>query len=496
MKYKLKINLLASWGNHLVGILIGLFLMPYVLTTVGDEQYGLWLFICSFAGYSGLLNLGFGETVSRFVAHHHAKNETTRINQVVSVIGAVYLGMSVVLIGLAGLLAWLAPWLYDWGDASITEIRWVIMLLGANVTVGMLGSVFGGVIIGLQRIDLERGFQTVAGLARLGMTVLLLQKEHALVTLATVFLLTTLVENVGYLTVVFRQMPGLRIGRQYLDRKTFKECFGFSMFALLENMASKLIDATDTIVIGIMLGTRFIIPYFVAHRLMTFIVQPLQLIGSIVMPRGAELGANEHDESLRLLVQKGLGIAFLLTAGFFIGAWYFGDIVLQTWVGRSYAESHLILLILLGAQVVATPLHVLRGVLFGMGHVKVPAILYFIEAIANLALTLILLKPFGLVGVALGTAIPIVVVELCVLLPYALSILHFRKAHFFQGVVIPQVLPLASLWGYSFAVGVTFVVSPSWLPVLLVAAGGGVVLGASWLVSHIATKKWLPAQVA
>ena len=46
MKYKLKINLLACWGDHVVGILIGLFLMPYVLNTVGDEQYGLWLFIC------------------------------------------------------------------------------------------------------------------------------------------------------------------------------------------------------------------------------------------------------------------------------------------------------------------------------------------------------------------------------------------------------------------------------------------------------------------
>jgi O-antigen/teichoic acid export membrane protein len=114
MKYKLKSNLLSSWGDHLVGILIGLFLMPYVLTTVGDSQYGLWLFICSFAGYSGLLNLGFGETVSRFVAHHHAKDETTRINQVVSVIGAIYLGMSVVLICIAGLLAWVAPCLYKW----------------------------------------------------------------------------------------------------------------------------------------------------------------------------------------------------------------------------------------------------------------------------------------------------------------------------------------------------------------------------------------------
>lgn len=493
MKYKLKINLLASWGDHLVGILVGLFLMPYVLTTVGDSQYGLWLFICSFAGYSGLLNLGFGETVSRFVAHHHAKGETNRINQVVSVIGAVYLGMSVLLIGLAGFLAWLAPWLYDWGTTSITEVRWVFVLLGANVAIGMLGSVFGGVIVGLQRIDIERGFRTLSGLARLAMTVLLLQKEQALITLAVIFLLTTLIENVGYLAVVFRQLPGLRVGWRYLSRDTFKECFSFSMFALLENIASRLIDATDTIVIGIMLGTKYIVPYYVAHRLMTFIVQPLQLIGMIVMPRGAELGANAHDKRLRVLVQKGLGISFLLTAGFFIGAWYFGDVVLETWVGRSYEQSHLILLILLGAQVIATPLHVLRGVLFGMGRVKVPAILYFIEAVANLVLTLILLKPLGIIGVALGTAIPIIIVELCVLLPYALSVLHFPKAHFLQGVVIPQVLPLAALWAYSFAVGVTFVISPSWLPVLLVAAGGGAVLGASWLASQYATKNWLPA---
>ena len=493
MKYKLKINLLSSWGDHLVGILIGLFLMPYVLTTVGDSQYGLWLFICSFAGYSGLLNLGFGETVSRFVAHHHAKDETTRINQVVSVIGAIYLGMSVVLIGVAGLLAWLAPWLYDWGGTPISEIRWVIVLLGANVAVGMLGSVFGGVIVGLQRIDLERGFRTLSGIARLVMTVVLLQREHALITLATIFLLTTLIENVGYLAVVFRQMPGLRIGRRYLNRETFKECFGFSMYALLENVASRLIDATDTIVIGLVLGTKYIIPYFVAHRLMTFIVQPLQMIGAIIMPRGAELGANQHDGRLRVLVQKGLGVSFLLTAGFFIGAWFFGDLVLETWIDRSYAESHMILLILLGAQVIATPLSVLRGVLFGMGHVRVPAILYFIEAIMNLALTLILLKPFGIIGVALGTAIPIVLIELCILLPYALSILNFRKAHFLQGVVIPQVLPLAALWGYSFAVAVTFAISPSWIPVLVVAAGGGAVLGATWLASRYATKNWLPA---
>ena len=280
MKYKLKINLLASWGDHLVCVLVGLFLMPFMLNTIGDGQYGLWLFICSIAGYSGLMNLGFGETVSRYVAHHHAKGEIDKLNGVVNVIGAIYLVMSVVVMLVAGVIAWLAPDRFDWGTTSASELRWVIMLLAANVIVGLLGSVFGGVIVGLQRIDLERTFRSAAGIFRLVITFALLQHEHALVTLAAIFLATTVVENIGYLAVVFRQLPGLRIGARYVKWLTLKECFGFSVFSLLDGFAGKLIDATDTIVIGIAFGSKYIVPYYVAHRLTTFIVQPLQMIVS------------------------------------------------------------------------------------------------------------------------------------------------------------------------------------------------------------------------
>ena len=489
MKYKLKINLLASWGDHSVALLIGLFLMPFVLNTVGDEQYGLWLFICSIAGYTGLLNLGFGETVSRFVAHHHAKGETDQINRVVSVIGAVYVTMSLVVMSLAGGLAWLAPGLYDWSPASITEVRWVIAILGLNFVVGILGSVFGGVLMGLQRIDLERGFRTFSGIVRMLLTVFFLNREQALITLAVVFLLTTVVENVGYLCVVFRQLPGLRIGHRYLSLQTLRECSGFSVFALLDVMASKLIDATDSIVIGIVFGTKYIVPYYVAHRLMTFIVQPLQMIGAVVMPRGAQLGAHQRDDGLRVLVQKGLGLAFLLTAAFFIGAFYFGDHVLQAWIGRSYAESHTILLVLLAGQIIATPVHVLRGVLFGMGHVRVPSLCYVVEAIANLFLTLLLIPHFGLLGVALGTAIPVVIVELGFMLPFALRKLGFTPAVFLKQVLTPQLAPLGALWAYSVLVSMNVEVSPAWIPVVLVAAGGGAVLGAVWLGNSFAARR-------
>lgn len=489
MKYKLKINLLASWGDHAVGIAIGLFLMPFVLNKVGDDQYGLWLFICSIAGYSGLLNLGFGETISRFVARHHAKGEIDQVNRFVNVIGAVYLAMSVGVLCLAGLLAWLGPFVFDMGGVSVTEVRWVIVLLGLNVVVGMLGSVFGGVLVGLQRMDLERGFRTLSGVVRLFLTVWLLQEEHALLTLALIFLATTAVENMGHLAVVFRQLPGLKIHPRFINRETLNESFGFSMFALLDNLAGKLIDATDTIVIGFVFGAKYIVPYYVAHRLMTFIVHPLQLIGLVVMPRGAELAANSHDDRLRVLVQKGLGISLLLSAGLFIGACFFGGQVLTAWIGHTYADSHMLLLILLGAQIIATPMNVLRGVLFGMGDIRVPSILYFVEAVANLVLTLLLVRSYGLIGVALGTAIPIVFVELFVMLPYALKKLKFQIPEFVRGVVAPQLLPLVALWAYSLVVCLNWPIDPAWIPVVLVAAGGGVVLGGTWLVGRRAEQR-------
>jgi O-antigen/teichoic acid export membrane protein len=489
MKFRLKINLLASWGDHAVCVLIGLLLMPFVLNTIGDGQYGMWLFICSIAGYSGLMNLGFGETVSRFVAHHHAKGEIDKINGVVNAIGAVYLGMSVLVLLGAGVIAWLAPGLYDWGATSDAELRWVIMVLAANVVVGLLGSVFGGVIVGLQRIDLERTFRSTSGVFRLGITLLMLQKEYALVTLAVIFLATTMVENIGYLCVVFRQLPGLKIGWRYFKLQTLKECFGFSVFALLDGFAGKIIDATDTIVIGIAFGTKYIVPYYIAHRLTTFIVEPLHMIGMIAMPRGAQLSALEHDLRLRVLVRKGLGLSFLLVGAFFIGACFFGDHVMQAWVGRHFVESHALLLVLLGAQVIASPIRVLRGVLFGMGHVRYPAIAYMIEAVANLLLTLLLIPHFGLLGVAIGTAIPIVLVESFFLLPYALKKLGITRAEFLQQIIAPQLIPLIVLWLYCVAVTMSFSISTSWLHVVLVAGCGGAVLALSWLATHYCTRR-------
>lgn len=490
LRKRFTINLLATWSDHVLGMLLALILMPLVLGVLGDSQYGTWVFISAIAGYSGLLGLGLGPTVSRYVAAHHANGDAEEVNRVVNAIGAVYLAMSLAAVLIAAMLAWLVPVLWPNSGVSITELRWVILVLGFNVAVSILGCVFGGVLIGLQRFELERAFVFSSGVVRFVLTLLVLQKEWGLLILALITLATTLAENLGYVACAFRLMPSLRFGPRHFRRETLRECFSFSAFAFLEVVATKLIESTDCIVIGCVLGTEAIVPYYVAQRLCQYISKPLQCIASVCLPRAGELHAQGNTEELRDLTARAAGLAWLLVMGFFIGASYFGPMVMATWVHKTYPQSQTILLLLLAGQVIGTPMKVVTSVLFGMGDVRKPSVIYIVEAIANFTLSLGLIHGMGLVGVALGTMLPLYFVELGILLPHAMKRLDFAPRRLLTDVLGPQLAPLVALLGYSSIIWSRVPLTPGWDRIVVIALGGAAVLGSTWLAQRKLGQWW------
>jgi O-antigen/teichoic acid export membrane protein len=183
-------------------------------------------------------------------------------------------------------------------------------------------------------------------------------------------------------------------------------------------------------------------------------------------------------------------LALLLPCALFIGAAFFGRALIAAWVGPGYPESHLLLLVLLGTQIIATPTHVIRCVLFGMGHVRLPAVLVAVEAAANVGLSVLLIQPFGLLGVALGTTIPVIVFEFCLLLPLALPLLGLDAGSLIRRAVGPQLLALAAVWAYSTALSHAVPERAGWLSLVCVALGGGAVLAAGRLGSAGLERLW------
>ncbi len=490
-------NVLASWGTHASNLVIGFFLTRYTLDVLGVSTYGSWLLINSIASYSALLYCGLGETISRYVAKYHSEGDMHRVNQVVTLVLTIYLGMGAIAFLFACGLCLTAGWWGGWVGEDLLEARITILILGVNVAVGMAGSVFGGVLHGLRRFDLERGIGFSFDLVRLVLFVFFLSDRYGLVTIASIYFIVALGENLSYIVLARRILPTLAVGPSLLSRDVMRECGHFSSMAFVGVVASQLINATDTITIGLLLGKEAIVPYYFGLRLTQFAKQPIDKIAHICMPTAGALQSETDRAKRNRFLIKTLGIVLLLTSAAFIGAWFFAGDVLRLWVGSKLtdgdlAQSHRILMVLLGAQLVALPCGILRAFLFGSGNVRVPACIYLGEAICNLGLSILLCRSYGIEGVAWGTTIPVVLFELCVLVPYALSRLQISLRRITEEAVWPQAVPLMALLAYSITIGNQSWSHGNWLALLAVTICGAGTLGAGLWVRGALQRLSLP----
>lgn len=468
----------AKWLAHLVVMAVGFFLMPYVMRTIGEAGYGAWVFVNAVAGYSTLLYMGFGSTVCRFVADKRARDDWDGLNAVTSGVFAVYFASAAGVMAVSAGLALAAPRLGDWGDVPVSDVRIAMVLLGLNIAIGMLGSIYGGVLIATQRFDIYSAIEAVIALARLGLTIAFLQKDGALVTLGAIFLGVTVLENAVTVWWAYREIPTLSIRRRHISRVVLKECFSFSMFTALRGMAVRVIHLTDVVVIGLILGKAAAVPYYVALRLVQMISTPLEKIGDVVLPQASEMHARGQREGLEELCARAMGMGLLLASAFLIGSVYFGEVFLTTWMGTGLEGSYLILIILAASQVIAQPLIILRQALTAIGDVKRPAYIDVAQAVANLVLSILFVRVWGIVGVAWGTFLPLVLIEGFILFPYAVKSLDFRPGRLLARVVVPQVPVLVLLTVYCEAVA-TLQPRPGWTNVALIGAGAVAILGAS-----------------
>jgi len=85
-----------------------------------------------------------------------------------------------------------------------------------------------------------------------------------------------------------------------------------------------------------------------------------------------------------------------------------GKSVIEAWMGPRYVSSYVILLILLIPSTLYNAQTTSNRILFGISQHKPLAIIVLIEGIANVILSVALVRPLGIVGDAIGTAIPLV----------------------------------------------------------------------------------------
>jgi len=475
-------NVGSSWFSLGINILVGIFLSPFILHRLGDAAFGIWVLIFSLTGYYGVFDFGIRSSIIRYVSKYTATHDIEEVSRLICTSMFTYtcIGALSILITLVGCV-YLDRFFHIAPDFRSTA-RWLLLVVGGSVALGFPLGVFGGMLEGLQQFYILNWTNIVSALLRVVLIVFFLNRGYGLLTVALITVGLPLVASQARGMVALKLLPVI-FSWKYVNRATFRQMANYSAITFMIIVASRLRFKTDALVIGKFLGAAAITYFYAGSRLVDYAGEVLSSLAQIFVPMSSQSDAAGNIDRLRKIFVAGNRACALtmlpITAVFVI----MGKSIIEVWVGQKYvAQGYPVLLTLIFAYTLILIQSASARVLFGIGKHGKLAVVTLIEGIANLILSILLVRPYGIVGDALGTAIPLLGTSILFLPSHLCSRLGIRVSTFLlQAYLLPLTLcvPLVTV----LLLMQRWFVAHTYRQLLLQLLAGGLVYGAgiAWI---------------
>jgi O-antigen/teichoic acid export membrane protein len=430
-------NVGSNWVLVIVTIAATYILTPLTIDALGEEGYGTWTLITAITAYIGLLALGVPMACVRFLAQHVAQRDSQALNAMIGSCAVLYLALGGVAILIGAILLPLFE-LYEIPRTLQGQALVAFAIMIVHVSAGFIGLLPEGILFAHHAFVPRNIVRVGAVLLRLCLTIAVLTFTTSLVLLALVQVAILLVDVGTSWLIIRRRHPQVHCNLQGFNLRMVRQIFSFSLYVVLLNAGARLTFETAPLVIGATLGVASIPFYVVPNSLVVYLLEFVIAIGAVVSPMATRLATETRRDELRDMFLKWSKVALSLTimAGLFLLV--LGPRFIGWWIDPAYEPmAGPVLQILMVSGLVFLPVRgVAVPVLMGVGKPKTPAVAGLVAGVANVGLSLLLVGPFGLAGVALGTAIPNVVLALFVLV-MACRELDITLARY-VGYVVPR----------------------------------------------------------
>ena len=412
VKKKLIRNTLFNYGIQFWSYIITFVLMLVIIYYIGIVEYGIYLLVTALTGYFGLLDLGIGTSLVKFIAEYHAKKDKQKLNEVINTAFFIFLGIGIV--GAAGLFILGAFFLdvFKIEAVLIWKGRIIVYILAATFITGFPLGIFRGILAGMQRYHTLAYISFAMSLVNAAVVVWVLLMGYGIVELVFYTICFGLIRHIIIAIKVRKLVPYLSIKCSYLNRNMVRTLFGLSILLLFISLFARIIYYTDTLVIGFFLGTAMITFYTVAWKIAQIPGKAIDMTLSAMVPAASELDALKKERTLQLLFLRVLKYCLALLFLLAIPTLFLSKEILRhavEWTGGDFSLYYLVTNILIIAIFFDFLNYVSIQILIGMNKLRLFVVCYGIVAIVNLFMSVLLVQKIGLEGVALGTAIPFIV---------------------------------------------------------------------------------------
>lgn len=424
------------WQNAVSGYLgvgvrmvTGVVMFRLMYQTLPQAHFGFWALLWSIFGYGVLVDFGLGFTAQKAVAEKTATGDISGLNRLLATVfwtySAIGFGLLVVFLTFRELL--LARMGVPAADYALMSRTYIVFFIGMATL--FPAGLFSEMLNGLQRIDLGNWYGILGNL--LGFAVMSWGLFHGweLDWLMAASLVTSSFPSLLAGVSAYRGIRGLSLSPRWFTASTLKSQLGFSAVAYLVTFSNLLMGKTDQTVITFTLGVALVAIYQAGFKASEMLSMFCGQIMRAISPAAAALNARGDRDGLQALLVMNSRLALLLfTPCYALTAVYLEPLIrLLTglaevsretfWVGQALLLATYSSMLTNGCS---------KLILMMCGKERVLLKLSLSEALCNLVLSVIFARWIGVLGVAVGTLIPCVIVGWFGVIPVTLR--HFGLA--------------------------------------------------------------------
>lgn len=470
-------NALANTIGQGARLLAGLVLIPFVVSRVGRDDYGLVVMLASVLQFVALVQLGTPQAMNRFVSRELALDRREHLGRVLSSgLMLLLVASAVAALGLLAMLAFPQLALAPPSHMSPATVRWLVLTMGVAAVAGIPLSMGNVAFYATERFARLNGIQVAGTVGRLVLVVGLLSLFPAnILAYAAGDAVATLAAALATCILGARLLPGASWNPKHADSATARRIAGYGTEVFLNTLVFLLFLQADYFIIGKTIGPEAVTLFYLATIWGVLARSVVGTAMSVVLPTASSRDAVGDREAVRILLVRSTKYALLVGLAPVLFLCAFRSRVVDAWMGEGYETTAALMVPLLVADLLTLGTAGANDLFTGVGRVRIFTVTSLVAGATNVAAVLWLtgIAGYGLAAVA-WTYFTVFFVRSAIVLPWWTSrALGLAPWHLYRdayaGPALSALAALPLLWALArwipdagwvsiFAAGTAFVV--------------------------------------
>jgi O-antigen/teichoic acid export membrane protein len=435
----------SNYLRMIATILGTVFLTRAMALHWGLDDFGRWSLITSVMGFALLLDLGMSNIVLKATGSGPNKDA----GDVLSSALVALVALSVVA---GGALTFVVYLMFPGRDSALTV---TVLLLCLRATLASLPwTVCRSALYARGKMMQTNLIQSVGVLAYSFVACMALHHGAGLATVAAVSLAFTVLDSVLLFVLLARHLPDVRL-RPRFSVAALRPLFSLGGASVLVNIAGFILLKTDPIIVKTFLPFAEVAMYAVALRIAENVFLLCKQLVNALTPQAIRAGASGDVLQQGRLFERVSRYVMALGAPLYVSSLVLGGPAIRLWLSKDYESAAPLLNILLLAMVLSIPQLVGSNLLTFSGKHKKIATFITAGAVINVAASILFVHIFGAKGVAYGTLLTTLLIDVAVVVPFACRCFQVSLGGFvlttLRSIVVPcavQAIALLALSGH------------------------------------------------